>query len=363
MKEAFLVCGARPNFMKIAMIFKEMKKFPQTFHPLIVHTGQHYDFKLSDAFFRDLRLPKPDIYLGVGSGGHGEQTGKIMIKFEKAVLGKKPDLIIVVGDVNSTLAASIVASKLAIPLAHIEAGLRSFDRTMPEEINRMVTDRLSDYLFTTEEAGNENLKKEGIDEKKIFLVGDLMVDCLLRNRQVAKKTPIMKKLNLSRDSYCLLTLHRPSNVDKHEILSRIVEALNAISKRIQIIFPIHPRTEKMLKKFGLSFEKEVKVVEPLSYLEFISLEENAKFVITDSGSIQVETSVLGIPCLTVRDNTERPYTIEKGTNTLVGTNKRKIEDDSMKILEEKQKVTECHSLWDGNTGKRIIEIIKSDLIP
>lgn len=361
MKKTFLVCGARPNFMKVAMVYQEMMKFPHEFNPLIIHTGQHYDFELSGAFFEDLNLPNPDIYLCVGSGSHGKQTGRIMIEFEKVVLKEKPDLIVVVGDVNSTLAASLVASKLLIPLAHIEAGLRSFDRTMPEEINRMVTDILSDYLFTTEEVANENLNREGIDERKIFLVGDIMVDCLFLNRERARETRILERLNLARKGYCLLTLHRPSNVDNVDTLSGIIDALNTISEKTLIVFPIHPRTRKMMKNFGLSLDKGVKVIDPLSYLEFLNLEKNARFVLTDSGSMQVETTVFGIPCLTIRENTERPYTIERGTNTLVGIDKEKIVEKSIKILEGNNKSGKIYPLWDGKVRERIVEILKNDL--
>jgi UDP-N-acetylglucosamine 2-epimerase (non-hydrolysing) len=360
MRKTFLVCGARPNFMKVAMVYQKMKKSPREFDPLIVHTGQHYDFGLSGAFFRDLKLPNPDVYLGVGSGNHGEQTGKIMIEFEKVVLEEKPDLIVVVGDVNSTLAASLVASKLLIPLAHIEAGLRSFDRTMPEEINRMVTDILSDYLFTTEEAANDNLKREGIPEKKVFLVGDVMVDCLLANRERARETNILERLGVKKKHYSLLTLHRPSNVDKDNVLRGIIDALNVISKKITVIFPIHPRTRKQMRKFGLSFDKAVKVIDPVSYLEFLNLEENARFVLTDSGSMQVETAVFGIPCLTIRENTERPYTIEKETNKLVGTDRDRIIEESIKILGSNNKSGIHHSLWDGRVSERIVRILKRD---
>ena len=358
MKKTFLVCGARPNVMKIAMVYREMNNFPNIFNPVIVHTGQHYDFELSGTFFRDLNLPKPDIHLDVGSGNHGEQTGKIMVEFEKAVLKETPNLIVVVGDVNSTLAASLVASKLLIPVAHIEAGLRSFDRTMPEEINRMMTDVLSNYLFTTEEAGNENLKREGIDEKRIFLVGDVMADCLLQNRRLAKETNILERFGLSKGNYCLLTLHRPANVDHLDTLSGIIDALNTLSKEIPIVFPIHPRTRKMVKKFGLSFDKGIKIIDPLSYLEFINLEVNAKLVLTDSGSMQLETTIFGIPCLTIRENTERPYTIEKGTNILTGSKKDRILKESMKILNGNHKSGETHYLWDGKARKRVVKILR-----
>lgn len=361
MKKVFLICGARPNFMKIAMVYKEMIELPKKFNPLIVHTGQHYDFELSGAFFKDLVLPKPDIYLGIGSGNHGEQTGKIMIALEKITLKEKPHLFVVVGDVNSTVAASLVAAKLMIPIAHIEAGLRSFDRTMPEEINRIVTDVLSDYLFTTEEAGNENLKREGIDDSKIFFVGDLMVDCLLQNRKKASDTHILKKLNLKKDKYGLITLHRPSNVDNKKRLSEIIDAFNCISKEMPLIFPIHPRTKKMMGKFDIAFDKDIHTIDPLSYLEFLHLEANAMFVLTDSGSIQVETSVFDIPCITIRNNTERPYTLLHGTNILVGTSRNKIITESLKIIKNHGKTGKPHHLWDGKAKDRVIKILNQDV--
>ncbi len=339
------------------MVLEEMRRFPEDFSPLLVHTGQHYDYELSGAFFRDLSLPEPDVYLGVGSGNHGEQTGKIMIEFERVVEKERPTLIIVVGDVNSTLAAAIVASKLLIPLAHVEAGLRSFDRTMPEEINRTVTDLLSDYCFTTEEDGNLNLEREGVDGSRIHLVGDVMVDCLMKTREKAEDSKILKDLHLEEEGYAVLTLHRPSNVDSKETLSRILEALEVVGERIQIIFPAHPRTKKRLKNFGLA-PQNVIVKDPFGYIDFIRLEEKAEFVLTDSGSIQQETAVFGVPCLTLRENTERPFTIERGTNTLVGTGKDRIVEESLRILDGGGKSGEVHLLWDGKASQRIVKVLK-----
>ena len=356
--KVILVCGARPNFMKVAMVLAEMRKYPKDFSPLLVHTGQHYDYDLSGAFFRDLSLPEPDVYLGVGSGNHGEQTGKVMMEFEEVVLKEKPSLIVVVGDVNSTLAAAIVASKLLIPLAHVEAGLRSFDRTMPEEINRTVTDVLSDYCFTTEEEANLNLKKEGVDGSRIHLVGDVMVDCLMKSREKAGDSKILEDLNLEEKGYSVLTLHRPSNVDSKETFSRILEALKVVGEKIQIIFPAHPRTKKRLEEFGLPLQSVV-LVDPLGYLDFIRLEEKAQFVLTDSGSIQQETTVFGVPCLTIRENTERPFTISRGTNTLVGTDRDRIVEESFKILDGGGKTGEVHRLWDGNASQRILDVLRS----
>lgn len=344
--------------MKVAMVLEELRKSPQRFSPILLHTGQHYDYELSGAFFKDLSLPEPDIYLGVGSGNHGEQTGRIMVEFEKVVEKEKPSLVVVVGDVNSTLAAAIVASKLLIPLAHIEAGLRSFDRTMPEEINRTVTDVLSDYLFTTEEEANHNLEREGIGRSKIHLVGDVMIDCLEKNKEKAAKSMVLEELGLAEKGYAVLTLHRPSNVDSKEVLSRILEALKVVGKRIRIVFPAHPRTRKRMDEFRLASEN-VRVGEPLGYLDFVRLEEKAKFMLTDSGSVQQETSVFGVPCLTIRENTERPFTIEKGTNTLVGTSKERIIEESFNILEGGGKIGEAHRLWDGRASERIVEVLKN----
>jgi len=369
------VVGVRPNFMKIAPIINEMDKYnfaysrKEVFEYLLVHTGQHYDDNMSNYFFKDLQIPPPDIYLGVGSGTHAEQTAKIMIKFEKLCFQKKPDLVIVVGDVNSTLACSIVSAKLLIPIAHIEAGLRSFDRTMPEEINRRITDSLSEYLFTTCLDANENLRNEGLIENKIYFVGNVMIDTLFKFKKIAKSK--VKRFNKFKTlKYGLLTLHRPSNVDNKTNCQKIFEALIEISKEIPIIFPAHPRTQKIIDEFGFShfFQKKlifnlnqiknIYMIPPLSYLEFIYLMDNAKLVLTDSGGIQEETTVLGIPCLTLRENTERPITIKEGTNILVGSNKDKIIKESFKILNDRGKTGKIPELWDGKASQRIIEIIK-----
>jgi len=373
------IVGARPNFMKIAPIVKVMAAYPQL-HPILIHTGQHYDISMSRAFFEDLELPEPDIYLGVGSGSHAVQTAKIMVEFEKVVEQEKPDLIVVVGDVNSTLACSVVAAKLLVPIAHVEAGLRSFDRTMPEEINRIVTDALSQYLFTTSEDANVNLKKEGISEEKIFFVGNVMIDSLLQHLEKARKTDILHRLRLTKPSrlaveeapidYAVLTLHRPSNVDNPEIFLRIIQGLTEVSKHLPIIFPVHPRTQKQIAAFGyLSFFKNLQdhpvestqgfigVTDPLGYLDFLHLMSRAKLVLTDSGGLQEETTALGIPCLTLRENTERPVTITEGTNTLVGTDTAKIIAESYKILQGEGKAGRIPRLWDGKTADRIVEIL------
>lgn len=368
----FLVAGARPNFMKIGPLVKEMEKFKEI-KPVIVHTGQHYDYEMSAIFFKDLDIPKPHIYLGVGSGFHGEQTSKIMIGMEKQIIKHRPDVVVVVGDVNSTLATAIVASKLHVPVAHVEAGLRSFDKTMPEETNRKVTDVLSEYLFTTEESGNENLRKEGVADEKIHFVGNIMIEAIINAK--CKTQPCLAELgrvqnvklsinNLKssisnlKSPYAILTLHRPSNVDNRDSLIRILDAIVEISRRIHLIFPMHPRTSKMIREFKL-LEKlnSLYVIKPLGYLEFIALEERAKFVLTDSGGMQEETTYFGVPCLTIRENTERPVTIIKGTNKLVGTNKEKIIEESYKILDGYGKKGSIPPLWDGKTAERIVDIL------
>ncbi len=365
--KVILVCGARPNFMKIAPLLQAMDKFNQEqgkyFEPILVHTGQHYDYEMSQVFFQDLELPRPDSYLGVGSGTHAEQTGKIMIEFEKVLFQEKPELLIVGGDVNSTLAAALVAVKLHIPVAHVEAGLRSYDRAMPEEINRLLTDTISDYLFTPSPDADENLSKEGIPQENIFLVGDVMVDSLLYNKAKAEQSQILSQLNLAKKGYALLTLHRPSNVDEKESLIKIIKALEEVSQRIPIVFPAHPRTRRNIEGFGFRgfFEdKHIYLIKPLGYLDFLKLEMNAKFVMTDSGGIQEETTVLGIPCLTLRNTTERPITIIQGTNTLVWNNTEKIIEEAFKILNGKGKKGNCPELWDGRAAKRIVEILREE---
>jgi len=382
------IVGARPNYMKIAPIIRAIEGYNEQrgskIQHILVHTGQHYDVNMSDSFFKDLDLPDPDIYLGVGSGTHAEQTGRVMIEFEKILFRENPDLVLVVGDVNSTLACALTAVKLNIPVAHVEAGLRSFDRTMPEEINRLLTDAISDYLFTPSPDAGDNLKKEGVHENKIFLVGDVMVDTLLFHLEKAKKSQILKKLGLQKESstdhcqlttdYSLLTLHRPSNVDNRESLYKILEALKSISAEIPIIFPIHPRTKKQIDTFCFQHyfvnltnnrtpitNNGICVVEPLGYLDFLNLMTHCKFVMTDSGGIQEESTVLNIPCLTLRDTTQRPVTISHGTNTLVHNVTEKIIEEAAKILNGKGKKGECPEFWDGRAAERIVEIIAKDL--
>jgi len=346
--------------MKVAPLHREFQKYNNIRH-IILHTGQHYDEKMSKIFFDDLELPKPDIYLGVGSDSHAVQTANIMIRFERAVLEEKPDLVIVVGDVNSTLACSLVCAKLLIPVAHVEAGLRSFDRTMPEEINRQLTDAVSSFLFVTEQSGVDNLLREGVNSSKIFLVGDVMIDSLILFREKAKSSTILNELHLSPRQYTLVTLHRPSNVDIQENLEKILRIFEAISQRSTIIFPVHPRTRKMLEQFELSEQalkiKNLILTEPIGYLDFLRLMDNAALILTDSGGIQEETTYLGVPCLTLRENTERPITIEMGTNQLLGLNVEKIIEKSMEVFDGKAKVGRVPDLWDGKTAERIVKIL------
>lgn len=345
------VVGARPNFMKIAPIVEEMKKAPDL-NGVLVHTGQHYDEGMSDVFFRELGIPVPDVHLGVGSGTHAEQTARIMVEFEKVCTAQKPDLVVVVGDVNSTMACTIVAAKLLIPVAHVEAGLRSFDRTMPEEINRLVTDALSTLLFTTSRDADENLKREGADPSKIHFVGNVMIDTLLKQRHKAAELQVDKP-----KQYTLVTLHRPSNVDDPNVLGPILEALQQISKTMPVLFPIHPRTRKRVGDFGLSMDG-IRTMDPLGYLEFLNLESTAAVVLTDSGGLQEETTILGVPCLTLRHNTERPVTIEHGTNIMVGTDKGRILDAFRRIVNGDWKPSGPPEFWDGHAAQRIVRVIR-----
>jgi len=357
------VVGARPNFMKIAAIHDAIVSYNSQNNNkivhLICHTGQHYDEKMSKIFFNDLELPKPDFYLGIGSASHAEQTARIMIEFEKILINERPDLIIVVGDVNSTIACSLTAVKLGIKIAHVEAGLRSFDRTMPEEINRILTDMISDYLFVTEKSGYNNLMSEGIRNDKIFFVGNVMIDTLLKYLPKTRKMNVGDKYKIENKKYCAVTLHRPSNVDNEDNLYKLIDMLNKIAKEIKIIFPIHPRTRKNLIEYGLDRELNKKVIleNPLGYLEFINLLENSLFVLTDSGGIQEETTFLNVPCITLRNSTERPVTVEVGTNYLVGENLEKAWEYIQIVLNGKAKIGVIPELWDGKASKRIINIL------
>ena len=354
------VVGARPNFMKIAPIQREMRKYP-ALTPLLVHTGQHYDEKMSKLFFQDLDLPEPDVYLGVGSGTHTEQTARIMLAFEKVIEEHQPDLVLVVGDVNSTAACSLVAAKMQVKIAHVEAGLRSFDRTMPEEINRMITDILSDFLFVTEQSGLDNLRREGIADQKVFFTGNVMIDSLVHFLEKAAESSILSDLDINSDPYTLVTLHRPSNVDVKENLAGLIQVFETISRQGKIVFPMHPRTKKMMQSYGLSDRAaaigNLIITDPIGYLDFMQLMQHARLVLTDSGGIQEETTYLQIPCLTVRENTERPVTITAGTNQLLGTDTQKITEAAEKIFAGQCKKGTIPELWDGHAAERIVKIL------
>ncbi len=353
------IAGTRPNFIKLSALYKEFSK-RQNIFPILVHTGQHYDYNMSKVFFNELELPEPDINLEVGSGTNTYQTALIMLKIEPVLKLHSPDLVIVVGDVNSTLAATLASVNLHIPVAHVEAGLRSGDRGMPEEINRILVDHLADFLFVTEQSGLDNLRNEGISDEKVFFVGNVMVDTLLNNIQKAEKSSILEVLSLVRNEYILVTLHRPSNADDESTLKNILMALMAINHDKKIMLPIHPRTKKMLSKFGLeeviNNKPDFIVTDPLGYLDFIFAMQNAYAVITDSGGVQEETTVLGVRCLTIRNNTERPVTINCGTNTLVGTDKEKIIRGFSNVVQENKVIRKCPPLWDGKAANRIVDI-------
>jgi UDP-N-acetylglucosamine 2-epimerase (non-hydrolysing) len=350
------VVGARPNFMKIAPVFLELKRrrIPQ----LLVHTGQHYDANMSQVFFEELGLPVPDIYLGVGSDTHARQTARIMVLFEEVCRKHRPDLVMVGGDVNSTIATALVAAKEHIPVAHVEAGLRSFDRTMPEEINRVATDHLAELLFTTEESADKNLRSEGISPENIHFVGNCMVDTLLKHVKVAIQQTPWQMFGVKPSEYVLVTLHRPSNVDDSKTLRVVMSSIKDVSRRLPVLFPVHPRTRSRLATEKIGVAPAVNLTDPLPYLTFIGLMAKARFVMTDSGGIQEETTVLGVPCLTLRWNTERPVTIARGTNRLVGTDRKKIKRCVDIILAGKWPDGGCPPLWDGEAGQRIADVVE-----
>ena len=356
------VVGARPNFMKVAPIVAAMKQRPDDFLPLVLHTGQHYGAAMSNAFFTDLDLPQPDIHLGVGSGSHATQTAAVMERFEPVVLKEKPDWVLVVGDVNSTIACALVCVKLGIKVAHVEAGLRSRDRTMPEEINRLLTDQIADLLLTPSPDADANLLAEGIPQERIRFVGNVMIDSLFKNLERARESKIKTELGLAENEYAVLTLHRPSNVDDRETFERILSALETISTRLPIVFPVHPRTRKTIAEFGLTeriaASKNLRLIDPLGYLDFLNLYSTARIVLTDSGGIQEETTALGISCLTLRETTERPITVEMGTNVVVGTDTQKIVSEATAALNSKQKQSRQPPLWDGHTAERILAALQ-----
>lgn len=354
-----LIAAARPNFMKIAPLYHELMK-RDGIEPVIVHTGQHYDLNMSDVFFKDFDLPEPHIHLGVGSGSHAEQTGNVMISYEKVLKEEQPDLVVVVGDVNSTVAATLSAVKLGIKTAHLEAGLRSFDRTMPEEINRIVTDSIADYLWTPSADGDENLIKSGVSKEKITQVGNIMIDSLEMLRSKIEDLNISKNFGLNKGSYGLVTLHRPSNVDNPAILEKLCTALSGISSKLPLIFPVHPRTSAQIKEHGfeiiLKSTDQIHLTDPLGYKDFMNLVMGARLLITDSGGIQEETTYLGIPCLTLRSNTERPITVTQGTNRLCNQdNIAKMVDN---VLSGDFSKGQKPALWDGNTASRVADCIQ-----
>jgi UDP-N-acetylglucosamine 2-epimerase (non-hydrolysing) len=359
------VAGARPNFMKVAPVLRALEE--RGVSNALVHTGQHYDTSMSAAFFDDLGLPEPDVHLEVGSGSHAEQTARVMERIEPVLAERRPDLVMVVGDVNSTLAAAIVAAKLWIPVAHVEAGLRSFDRTMPEEINRVLTDQISDILFTTSPEAGENLRREGIAVERVHFVGNPMIDSLERHLDRAKESKALQTLGVTPREYALVTLHRPSNVDDPETLKGILEALRQVASRVPVIFPAHPRTVKVMREHALdalvdltggpAAQGSVTCTEPIGYVDFLALMAQAKLVLTDSGGIQEETTILGVPCLTLRANTERPITISMGTNRLIGSDPDAIANAAEEALAAPPRSGTRPPLWDGKAGERIADAV------
>jgi UDP-N-acetylglucosamine 2-epimerase (non-hydrolysing) len=354
------IAGARPNFMKIAPIMDAFRGHPGI-EPLLVHTGQHYDEKMSDLFFRELGIPQPDINLGIGSGGHAVQTAEIMKAFEPVCLEHKPDYVLVVGDVNSTIACGLVAVKLGIRLIHVEAGLRSGDRSMPEEINRLLTDAISDLLFCTERSGVENLRREGVHENRVHLVGNVMIDTLLKNRNKAEKSSVLKEMRLDAGSYATMTLHRPSNVDDAEVFSGILDAVAVIQRDLPIVFPIHPRTRKNLDLLRLKDRVDampnLRLVDPIGYLDFLKLNANAKVILTDSGGLQEEATILRVPCITIRENTERPVTCEVGSNQLAGMKSGAILAAYERVKRGQFDHRGIPDLWDGRAANRIVDVL------
>ena len=360
----FNIVGARPNFMKVAPLHRAFEA-NGAFDSYIIHTGQHYDHSMSDVFFQQLQMPKPYRHLGVGSGSHAEQTASVMTAFEKVVLEEKPDAVIVVGDVNSTLACSLVCAKLGISVAHVEAGLRSFDRSMPEEVNRLVTDTLADWLFVSEPSGVVNLKKEGIADEKIFFVGNVMIDSLVSFQQQARQSNILNDLKLTSKQFILATIHRPANVDVPENLKRVVGILHQLTAIQPVVLPLHPRTQSQLIKSNLLSQlqslENLLLTEPCNYLNFLHLLETASLVITDSGGIQEETTFLQTPCLTIRDSTERPATIDFGTNELIALDATLVAKRAKEVLQKDFSACSIPELWDGQASLRIAEILQQQL--
>ena len=355
-----LVAGARPNFMKVAPLIEAARQAPDV-APLLVHTGQHYDSQMSAQFFRDLQIPEPDVHLEVGSASHAVQTARIMTAFDGTLDAHAADLVVVVGDVNSTVACALVAVKRGVPVAHVEAGLRSFDNRMPEEINRILTDRISDYLFTTERDAEKNLRAEGISSEKIFFVGNVMIDTLMKHRVIAReRATVLTRIGVQPRAYAVCTLHRPSNVDTPESARRTLEAVTELAKRLKVVLPLHPRTARHLQEFGLfeSLKAQAVLLEPLGYLDFLARLDQARLVLTDSGGIQEETTVLGVPCLTFRENTERPITVSQGTNRVVGLDPGRVAKEVDDIMSSAATTPKVPELWDGHTAERIIRILR-----
>lgn len=356
-----LVVGARPNFMKAAPLLQELRKQPQLFRTRLIHTGQHYDTDMSDVFFHDLELPQPDCFLGVGSGSHAEQTARIMVAFEHICLEDRPDLIMVVGDVNSTMACAITAKKLGIAVAHVEAGLRSRDRTMPEEINRIVTDALADLLFTPSRDADANLLREGVSPERIHFVGNVMIDCLLAQLPKTENPDVLRRFSVEAEKYAILTLHRPSNVDDLGVFRGIVELMIHLSEELPIVWPVHPRSRKNLESLGLLGRLEsgrgVKLTEPIGYLDMLALNRRARMIITDSGGLQEEATVLGVPCITLRQNTERPVTVEAGANRVVGNHPDGIRSAVLSVLHGNGTMIRIPELWDGKAAVRIVDVL------
>lgn len=354
------IVGARPNFVKIAPLMEAYRQH-KAITPVLVHTGQHYDSKMSDLFFHQLGIPQPDLNLGVGSASHAVQTAEIMKAFEPVVLEQKPDLVLVVGDVNSTIACGLVAVKLGVKLVHVEAGLRSFDRTMPEEVNRVLTDSISDFLFCTEKSGVDNLAREGIAADKVFLVGNVMIDALLKHKAAAEKSSIVRDMKLESGRYAVLTLHRPANVDDPGVFDRILDALDVIQRDMPVVFPIHPRTRNNLKDSApgkrVQEMKNLVMTDPLGYLDFLKLMSEARIVLTDSGGIQEETAILKVPCVTLRENTERPVTVDTGWNQVVGRDPERIIAAYQRAFSRPKDAGERPPLWDGHAAERIVRIL------
>jgi UDP-N-acetylglucosamine 2-epimerase (non-hydrolysing) len=362
-----LVAGARPNFIKIAPLMRELQGRPGV-DVRLVHTGQHYDEKMSKLFFEQLQIPRPDIELEVGSASHAIQTAEVMKRFEPVVTKEAPDAVVVVGDVNSTVACALTAVKLGVPVAHVEAGLRSFDRAMPEEINRLLTDTISQWLFVSEHSGLENLRREGIPDTRVFFVGNVMIDTLLQHRQRSEESTVLEDLRLADREYAVLTLHRPASVDAPEVLARLLSAVGEIGRQVPVVFPVHPRTRKAMERVSATGTGGTKtigelawlnMIDPLGYLDFLKLMSHARLVLTDSGGVQEETTVLGVPCLTLRTSTERPVTVKEGTNELVGLCPDRIVATGLRILAGGRPPNRIPELWDGQAARRIVDQLTS----